>query len=533
MMALTMMLIALMVCLTLGIGMKVREKAETQTLADTAAYSGAVLTARTFNSIALLNRVEVAQMVSLIATQSLVSYGSYYRAMVWGAREQFQKAHDVPGVCPNADACLWCTRWEQLIAAADGEINRLNNPANAQHWDAMDADAHRRIGRVLGQGGGTHAAQEALYDDLMQSQLVGLGLPPLANAIVQRVDQASGERQGELTAPATVNVVNQRELGVSPLCLPGDPQLVCRGGPSEISIQATMGTRWYAFERSARNLSQTLEDTLMLRMGLNSLIGEGARVDQFDGNTRYVSRKDPHGAPGGMGVVAEATEGRMRLMVMATGCGPQTLGPDEVTAWVYSTSYLNANDGHYFTYPGRGGGTISISEPQGTHQLSSSCDPPIAPCGIWPGFMDMNPGHADPGQEFVDLYGQPKVTYAVQRDYARRPTEADPWNLLYNISIRPSWQEQFDNKGIRTARGLDISMQTALATGLVYYHRQRHWQEPPNFWNPYWRATLVSGAIDNDGNPTRGGTDLQRAVGNGFAQQVITQLDQQGFKGWQ
>ena len=56
MMALTMMLIALMVCLTLGIGMKVKEKAEAQTLADTAAYSQAVMTARTFNSIALLNR---------------------------------------------------------------------------------------------------------------------------------------------------------------------------------------------------------------------------------------------------------------------------------------------------------------------------------------------------------------------------------------------------------------------------------------------------------------------------------------------
>jgi len=119
MMALTMMLIALMVCITLGVGMKVKEKMETQTLADASAYSGAVLTARTFNSIAILNRVEIAEMVSIVATQSLAAYGGYYRAMLWAAREQLGEMHDRGGNCPDDGVCNWCSRYQGMMDAGD------------------------------------------------------------------------------------------------------------------------------------------------------------------------------------------------------------------------------------------------------------------------------------------------------------------------------------------------------------------------------------------------------------------------------
>ncbi|HEY8209858.1 MAG TPA: pilus assembly protein TadG-related protein, partial [Myxococcaceae bacterium] len=220
-MAVTMALIGLMVCLTLGIGMKVKEKAEAQTLADVSAYSGAVATARTFNSIAILNRVEIAQMVSAIATQSLVSYGGYYRAMVWSSREQFEAAKTAIGGCP--DTCGWCARYDALIAGADAEIIRINTD-----WARYDGDGNRRVDRVRGGNGagGVHGAAQSLYTSLMNDQIVGLSVsPPLAAAIVQRVDNVSAF-QGEMTAPNTVNVVNQRELGIAPNCLATE-DLIC------------------------------------------------------------------------------------------------------------------------------------------------------------------------------------------------------------------------------------------------------------------------------------------------------------------
>ena len=66
--ALTMLLLTLMVLLTLGISTRVKEKMEVQQVADAAAYSTAVVTSRTINSMALLNRSHVAIMVALAGT---------------------------------------------------------------------------------------------------------------------------------------------------------------------------------------------------------------------------------------------------------------------------------------------------------------------------------------------------------------------------------------------------------------------------------------------------------------------------------
>ena len=72
--ALTLLVVTLMVILTLEIGMRTKRRMEAQVLADAAAYNHAVLAARTYNQIALMNRASVAVWVSLAATQSLISW---------------------------------------------------------------------------------------------------------------------------------------------------------------------------------------------------------------------------------------------------------------------------------------------------------------------------------------------------------------------------------------------------------------------------------------------------------------------------
>jgi hypothetical protein len=535
MMALTMMLIALMVCITLGVGMKVKEKMETQTLADASAYSGAVLTARTFNSIAILNRVEIAEMVSIVATQSLAAYGGYYRAMLWATREQLQEMHDRGGNCPDDGVCNWCTRYENMMAAVDAETARITNG-----WYPRDHDTALYVeGR--GAAGAAYGAAEALYLGLYNDAIVGNGgNPPMFTSIVQRVAQNS-DWPGELTAPPTAGTINQRELGVSIDCDPSTGKLICNGdAPKEISIQAAMGTRGYQFERNAANLTQMVENGVMAAALMNVANNEQANLIGFEGSTRFVDRPDFHGRPGGMGIVGEMMEGQLRLRVAANGCGPQTSRDSAIASWVYSTSHLNGNDVHSYSWQDRNGATQTYNEPQGWHAMPNTNCPPynIPPCGMWPGFLDLNPPHIDPQDKFRHLYGQPKVTAVVERNYEARGDRADPWNLLYDINIRRSQQEKFDNNGIRTATGLNISRQTAIASGLAYYHRQGHWKEPPNLYNPYWRATLVSSAIDTDGYPIGGGgtagTDLRDAAAQaGFAQTVIDDLAQAGFHGWQ
>ncbi len=72
----------------------------------------------------------------------------------------------------------------------------------------------------------------------------------------------------------------------------------------------------------------------------------------------------------------------------------------------------------------------------------------------------------------------------------------------------------------------------AVAQGLAYYHRPGNWQEPPNFYNPYWRAKLhpirmATGGSDADaaadvgvvlkaaGYPTTQAGEFAAAVGSG------------------
>src|SRR6185295_17937895 len=230
MMALTMMLIALMVCITLGVGMKVKEKMETQTLADASAYSGAVLTARTFNSIAIVNRVEIADMVSVVASQSLVAYGGYYRSMLWSAREQLQVMHDAGGVCPDDGVCNWCTRYTTMMGAVDGEINRINSD-----WYAHDALISVPVVEGRGAAGNAYDSAKKLYEDLRDNRINSPG--GTFSYIVQRTAQGS-DWPAELTAPATANAVNSRELGTAANCDPTSEQLICEGdAPKEVPVQ--------------------------------------------------------------------------------------------------------------------------------------------------------------------------------------------------------------------------------------------------------------------------------------------------------
>ncbi|MFZ5471156.1 MAG: hypothetical protein ACOZIN_17175, partial [Myxococcota bacterium] len=80
--SLTMLLLVLMVTMTLAFATRVKEKMELQTVADAAAYSNAVETARTYNSLATLNRVQIGHMVAMAGTQSLISWSGYYKSFL-------------------------------------------------------------------------------------------------------------------------------------------------------------------------------------------------------------------------------------------------------------------------------------------------------------------------------------------------------------------------------------------------------------------------------------------------------------------
>jgi hypothetical protein len=118
----------------------------------------------------------------------------------------------------------------------------------------------------------------------------------------------------------------------------------------------------------------------------------------------------------------------------------------------------------------------------------------------------------------------------------RPPSKADPWNLLFNFKFSQSGPAvKFDNTGLRLVSqgGADISHATALSAGIAYYHRVgAGYKEPPNFLNPFWRATLVGADIDlqpgdvSDISSTLGKSNLQQS------KQVVDALNSAGYRAW-
>ena len=104
------------------------------------------------------------------------------------------------------------------------------------------------------------------------------------------------------------------------------------------------------------------------------------------------------------------------------------------------------------------------------------------------------------------LQGQPKTWAVLSRTFSGTPGASDyqgPFNLKPNMALFGPTGYGYDNS---ITSGVPWSSMLAISQGLVYYHRPGDWQEPPNFYNPFWRAKL---------HPVMSKGDLTKLVGLG------------------
>jgi hypothetical protein len=212
------------------------------------------------------------------------------------------------------------------------------------------------------------------------------------------------------------------------------------------------------------------------------------------------------------------------MLVTFPGCGPFIV---RATAGVRSTDLLDTTDSHWWTPPGTILGSEDVGSDNSDRHTMGYVEPEYQP-STFIGGMTYNTG--DDSNE--NLWAQPKLYALVQRDYKVRGQIADPWNLNFKFRFS-SEEKEFDNQGWRLSDGRDISVQQALATGLAYYHRRGFWEEPPNLWNPFWRATLVSADVDRSGNLRRGGNDVPSTIGasSPLAAEAFQALINAGYQG--
>lgn len=532
---LTLLLLTLMVCMTLSIGMKAKEKMELETAADAAAYSQAVATARTYNSISLLNRALMSNMVAMAGVESLISWSSYYRAVLNEARQAYDTPFQqyleisIPACACPSPTCNppMCNCARQAMSDITDTQNKLKEEDDrvGTVFDSQDAAAGDEAKGL--QISSVSERQLDLFNRLLDRNLTGQ--LEIGKAIAQELNKGNPwGLSDEVSALTASDSVNKREQDAGQ-CNQKEGA-ACRrrdAAHKQHFIYATMGTRGHAFVTGREGGVDPIETRLRTLIPV---------PDTFtvtnDGSGYFADNEGPSHAtegPTGNKHAWGDDHGELSIFFLRNQppCPPGNEGSGNPKAHVRSndTSGAAGDDQHEWS---RGPG-----DPGDRLQRHTMGDCSLCP-GMWPPHMDYNWQQVT---NTANIFGQPKTYSVMERDLSKRPpAQADPWNLLFTFDFNQDGSGvTFDNTGLKLVSqgGQDISHATALSAGLAYYHRVGHgYKDPPNFLNPFWRATLVGAAVDlPDGDvshitETLGASNLQQA------KEVVEALNNAGYKAW-
>jgi hypothetical protein len=520
--ALTLLLLVLMVTMTLSIGMKTKEKMELQTMADAAAYSNAVATARAFNEISLMNRALMGHMVAMTGVESLISWSSYYRGAIHGAKNAYNipmavYAGIIAASCPsNPPMCACATKAVADIVQTQSDLENEDKKLDSD-WENLDTKAGAEAAAL--QLSSIWNEQKKVYQEDLTDSVIEQGL---AQSIVNEAKPGLAFGGGDVSAKKAS--INGRELEGGGGCSGNGAACLRRDAGRKLHfVDAAMGSRGYAFvtgRGQGAAIRRKLREIIPDQDTLGPVTNEGSGY--------FPNQSKTHS-----GHTIDATEvwGDDHGSVSLTFNRAQSPCPNRLPGMAGAEAHVRSNhrgdtsDEHQWT----GGGSDPDSQTRHTMGTCTACP------GIWPSHMDYNYNLVVDAQ---NNFGQPKLYSLIQRDYKGRPGQgqADPWNLLFRFRFSPNKSGvEFDNRGIELSEangGTDISKATALSAGIAYYKRAGpYWQEPPNFLNPFWRATLVSAHVDTQGIQDVK-TTLQDDAGAPFAAEAYEALRNKGYKGW-
>ncbi|GHG86146.1 pilus assembly protein TadG-related protein [Comamonas sp. JC664] len=502
--ALGMLLLVLMVTLTLSFSMKVRERIEAQTVADAAAFSNAVATARTFNNIAVINRVQIAHAVAQAGAASLVSWASLYRAQLNAAKDGYNSWEWVYELnvwtgCPCAWKSSSCARRCRCGNKGLSDLGKLQNKLSREDR-RVDQIFQRYEPRFALQMRGHQLAQNALYlaqQQNFQDLRSALDNQRFANQIVRNVQPGANDSDSGWQVPP-IGGVNRDELTGGMACTGGGA--VC-DIPATVqhAVQAAMGSRGFSFVSGRFDLHYMAH---MIKLWELIDAPDMVLVEVATSGTTHFGKpgKDMPMLPPYAPAITAEDEGSILYLYDHAGNGGGSPCPTMVGGTESTEASLVSSGGFMPTPEHRWTGG-SDPNPYMRHMLAPCLNPVTSCPGIWPLFLDYNLAQLLDGGD--NNFGQPKNFAVVQRNLRSR--QLDPWDYSFRYRFSQSnTGSVYDNRSFQMADGTPNDVQTAMSTGIAYYHRGRslgfnHWAEPPNLLNPYWRATLVAADTDETG----------------------------------
>jgi hypothetical protein len=557
--ALTLLLMTLMVLMTISFGVRIHERTEQQLVADAAAYSQAVVTARAFNASAALNRVLIAEMSAIAAGQALLSWAGYYHGTLNQARDVLKE--QILETAAQCDAVLATARLG--ITREDKRLIDIWEPLGGGYHGVLghDVKAANFIRQIYETALTIADHQREVYGE-MTARVAPASGPGIAEEIAERARQGSPWRiyRGELYAEK--QDVSRRELDQAVEPLQRQPRHAVR------AFMATRGVEQFISSREESRLAGGMSGAEYVQRRLQKVINRFGPspliVHVSNYGTAYYGDRGPMRTSGpaeyqgydGQAInysdwerwrdVGDDAQNPLFLGAWGQDVGrfyfewpnpPPGCQLDDPTedsfGYLVTTGPSDNRDNHMWR---RGDPMVGdyrelddprVSDPPVVRHSFQVTPSPGNPPGLWPVFVDYRESALDGAGAAANVYGQPKMMVPILRDYAVRGA-GDPWNLHFSFGFTAGAPGQEIDLRHRAAQGRAV----ALGSALTYYHRGGgHFREPPNFLNPFWRATLVASDVD-EAYPVRGkdAEDTLRALGENTQADALLRLRQKGFE---
>lgn len=454
---------------TYNLSRAVYEKIQLQNAADAAAYSLATLEARTFNFMAFTNRAQIANYVQMMEAQSILSSAMQVE-MTLGILTTFSKpAAVLPWFRPTWNILNNAYQTakkvvDQIITLVPLEISRLTLKNKLLFGVA---GMHLLATTMLLADGGS-AIAEANDPDAIPPPLAVQGLLTLLNigSFVTTIDTSSmlgiGGNKGEKSVEAERLITEL--ANASRYSAMRDPAFVIMRGPGEylmgvldlVNAQVSSGNK--PFLKSFRRL-------------LATILGSA-----FTGTTKLLQNAEGDDLPD------RADTGSANAEHSDLARAQAVTAKDEFAVWLKVSASSAARTGEYCRY-------TSGLAPKCTRQSSYAWKSALlGEGGLAPYFLFKA---KESGWEAESSsFNQPDVWMLFQK----RPEAM----ALAGGDLNFEFKQKNTTAGVDARIGEDGMLEMGVGRGMmavaraqVYYHRPGAWQEPPNFFNPFWGARLA------------------------------------------
>ena len=467
--ALSLLLLALMVALSFNLSHALRGKIRLQQHSDALAYSMAIIEARTLNYFAVSNRAIAATYVAMNSVHAHMAAASVTAQMMHAAKTNF---HIIAGWealwcspcafggggcshCPHIfQALRISTRFRREAQKYEGRIRQVEQPFN------------RAVGQLDQMMDSIHASQKLIF---------------LATSTALKDGSSYGLSQlKEINAPRSydlataVGMLNVAEFACSidgmPCPLPGKPRNSSLASRAHVMTEVANATRpdWPANRGLVGPLPPYLHPEFMRDL-MSRIQGQGATFPvDHNGTAKTVQARGSSALHEGS---ASRNSGRM-----SAAHEHGTL----FSWWKHGFGFSDYNaeivsDANGGAHQPRRGHTTQHNRFEGTNTRD------LMLCAVRGNCFMKFRADPDPQRDF----GQPHVySYLVERLRADQVRDA-PWQLNDAATVKYRTR-----KKAWTSVPLAANEGAGFSQALVYYHRLYDWREPPNMFNPFWRAKL-------------------------------------------